>query len=139
MSFSPDGRWLSIGGQDEIRLWDLDAGKIDSRRIPAGGFLVKFSPDSSLLAAQTSQSGEISVWNVHDILLRGAVIGSGISDFSFASDNSRLAVGDAGVFIEPFDASWALQHICHIVGRNLTREEWNTYLAGSDYVATCPS
>ncbi len=140
MSFSPDGRWLSIGGRNEIRLWDLNAGKFDSRRIPVGGFLMKFSPDGSLLATQTSQSGEISVWNVHDVLLRGTVSKAGGGGaFSFTSDNSRLAVGGAGVFVEPFDASWALQHVCHIVGRNLTREEWNTYLAGSDYVSTCPS
>lgn len=142
MSFSPDGRWLSIGGQNEIRLWNLDAGKIDPRQIPIGGFSIKFSPDSSLLAVRTkTQDAEISVWNLRDFLPVGtvAINESNFSGdfFAFTSDNSRIVVSAAGVFLESFDAPWALRHVCHIVGRNLTREEWNKYLAGADYVATC--
>jgi hypothetical protein len=129
-------------GQNEIRLLDLNAEKFDPRRIPTGGFSMKFSPDSSLLAAQIRRSGEISVWNVHDVLSIGTVAIAelnAIGDFAFTSDNNQLAVGDAGVYVAPFDASWAMRHVCRIVGRNLTREEWNKYLAGSDYVPTCPS
>jgi WD40 repeat protein len=130
---------LSIGGRNETRLWDLGAEEIDPRRIPLGGSLVKFSPDGSLLAVQTGQYNEISVWNVRDVQFRGTVVGmfGDIGSFAFTSDNSRLAVGGSGVSVEPFDASWALRHVCRIVERDLTREEWTKYLAGFDYVPTC--
>lgn len=137
MSFSPDGRWLSIGGQNEIRLWDINEKKVDHRRVPVGGFLVKFSSDGSLLAAQESQYGKISVWDVRDVLLVGGTAEFDFKSVVFTSDNSRLAVSDGGVFVDPFDASWALRRVCGFVKRNLTREEWNKYLSGSDYIATC--
>lgn len=138
VSFSPDGKWLSIGGQNEIRLWNLDENKIDPRRISTGGFSVKFSPDSSRLATQGNKHGGIiSVWNLHDFLPEAIVIGG--SDFAFTSpDTSRLTLSDSpGVFVEPFDASWALEHVCHIVNKNLTPDEWNKYLPGFDYTPTC--
>ena len=139
ISFSPDGTRLSIGGQDEIKLWILDANKFDSRRIPMGGELVKFSPDGSRLATQDPGYDHISVWklNVHDPLLEGTV--SRGFDFAFPFDNSHLIVNGDGVFVENFDASWALEHVCSIVKRNLTLEERDKYLSGFDHVQACPS
>jgi WD40 repeat protein len=148
MVFSPDGKWLGIGGRNEIKLWNLNAEEFDSRRIPVGDSSMEFSSDSSLLAMQAepknipnSSDEEILVWNLRDVSPRGTVRTSWeLRDFAFTSDSRQLVVGneDSGVFVEPFDASWALEHVCGIVGRNLTHEEWNKYQAGSDYVATCP-
>jgi WD40 repeat protein len=75
VSFSPDGRWLSIGSQSEIKLWNPSAKKFDPRRIPAGGFAMKFSPDGSLLATKEDENGKISLWkwNVREPLLEGTV------------------------------------------------------------------
>ncbi|MGH3865783.1 MAG: trypsin-like peptidase domain-containing protein [Pseudonocardiaceae bacterium] len=143
MAFSPDGKWLSIGGRDEIRFWDLGAGKFDSRRIPIGGVRMEFGLDGSLLAIQNKQDSydryrEISVWDVRDVVLRGTVSEPwSLRDFAFTSDKSRLAVSGSGVFVEPFDGSWALKHVCDIVRRNLRSDEWKKYQAGSDYVHTC--
>ncbi|MGH3832993.1 MAG: WD40 repeat domain-containing protein [Pseudonocardiaceae bacterium] len=146
MIFSPDGKWLSIGGPDEIRFWDLSAGKFDSRRIPVGSSQMEFSLDGSLLAIQNirnpynrqSSNEEISVWGVRDVVLRGTVSEPwSLRDFAFTSDKSRLAVSGSGVFVEPFDGPWALRHVCDIVRRNLTLDEWKKYQAGSDYVPAC--
>jgi WD40 repeat protein len=139
ISFSPDGTRLGIGGQNEIKLWIPGANKFDPRRIPVGGKLVKFSPDGSRLATQDPESHQISVWklNARDLLLEGTV--SQGYDFAFTSDNSNLVVNEGGVFVEPFDASWALEHVCHIVSRNLTLEERDKYLSGFDHVQACPS
>ncbi|MGH3717840.1 MAG: trypsin-like peptidase domain-containing protein [Pseudonocardiaceae bacterium] len=137
MSFSPDGRWLSIGGQNETRLWNINEKKIDNRRIPVGGSSVKFSRDGSLLAVKESQYGEISVWNVRDVQLVGGTRASELRSVAFTSDNGRLAVSGGGVFVDPYDASWALRRVCDIVKRDLTPKEWNKYLSGSDYISTC--
>jgi hypothetical protein len=129
---------LSIGGQEEIKLWILGANKFDPRRIPVGGELVNFSPDGSRLATQEPESGHISVWklDVRDPILQGTV--SQRSDFAFI-DNSNLVVSEEIVFVEPFDASWALGHVCDIVKRELTAEERGKYLSGFDHVQACPS
>ncbi|MGB6165004.1 MAG: WD40 repeat domain-containing protein [Pseudonocardiaceae bacterium] len=139
INFSPDGTRLSIGGQAEIKLWILGANKFDPRRIPAGGALVKFSPDGSRLATREPESDRISVWklNSRDPLLEGTVTQG--ADFAFTFDNSRIVVNEENVFVEPFDASWALEHVCHIVKRNLTPAEQDKYLSGFDHVQACPS
>ncbi|MGH3807408.1 MAG: WD40 repeat domain-containing protein, partial [Pseudonocardiaceae bacterium] len=77
IAFSPDGKWLSIGARDETMLWGLNVEKFDSRRIPVGGSSMKFSPDGSLLAVRAKENtGEISVWNVHDSTLKEIVSSS---------------------------------------------------------------
>jgi hypothetical protein len=58
-------------------------------------------------------------------------------DFAFTSDNRLLTAGYSGVFVEPYDASWALTHVCDIVHRNLPLAERDKYLPGFDYKPTC--
>jgi len=129
---------LSIGGESEIKLWNLSAKEFDSRRILVGGLAMKFSPDDSLLATQEDKSGKISVWewNARDPLLKGTA--SADYDFAFTSDNHLLIADSSGVFMERFNVSWALSHVCNIVHRNLTSDEQKKYLPpGFDYTLTC--
>jgi len=148
LTFSPDGRWLSIGSQNEIRLWNLDTGKFDPRRISIPrSETIRFSPDSAFLAISRYDSSEsekeVTVWNVREAQIAGTVImdsayGNG---FAFTPDSAQLAVAEQGVFLGPFDAPLALQHVCRITGRNLTPKEWNQHAQGAqefDYIATCP-
>jgi WD40 repeat protein len=144
LTFSPDGRWLSIGSQNEIRLWNLNTGKIDPRRIQIStSGTIEFSPDSAHLAIsrQGLIESEVTIWNVREAQIAGTVIvdsfGPG-NAFAFTPDSAGLAVAGRGVFLGPFDAPWALRHVCHITGRNLTPEEWNQHAQGLDYIATCP-
>ncbi len=143
-TFSPDGRWLSIANQNEIRLWSLDAGQIDPRRIPIStARTIRFSPDNALLAAlrNNNTSEEVTVWNVRDDQIAGTVIANSfgsLNAFAFTRDSARLVVAGQGVFLGRFDAPWALQHICRITGGNLTQEEWDRYAQGFDRIATCP-
>lgn len=100
---------------------------------------MKFSPDDSLLATQENENGKISVWkwNVRDPLLEGTASAQ-YGNFAFTSDNHLLVVGYSGVFMERYDALWALGHVCHIVHRNLTPAEREKYLPrGFDYKPTC--
>lgn len=135
VSFSPNGKWLSIGNQIEVRLWNLHENNFDRRKISMEGFSMKFSSDSSRLAVQTGQYDMVSVWNVRDFLLERTVSRS--SDFAFTSpEATSLAASDEGgvVFVERFDASGAFAHVCDIVHRNLNQAELNQYLSGFDYV-----
>ena len=142
LTFSPDGRWLSIGSHNEIRLWSLSMARIDPQRIPIPTTgTMRFSPDSVLLAALGQISGELTVWNARDAQIAGTVSVnsySSLNDFAFMPDSARLAVAGQGVFLGPFDAPSALQHVCRITGRNLTPEEWNQHTQGLGYITTCP-
>lgn len=143
VSFNPNGKWLSIGNQSKIRLWNLHENNFDRGRISTEGFSVKFSSDNSRLVVQTGQNAMVSVWDARDFLLEGTegIVGQS-SDFAFTSpETSSLAVSneteEEGVFVERFDASWALMHVCDIVHRNLNQAELNQYLSGFDYVSPC--
>jgi len=143
LTFSPNGKWLSIGNQNEIRLWNLDTRKIDQPiPIPTSPTTIKFSPNSALLAIsrQDSIESEVTVWNVGETQITGTVVvsqsGSG-NAFAFTPDSAQLAVSGQGVFLEPFDAPWALRHVCGITGGDLTREKRNQHAQGFDYISTC--
>jgi WD40 repeat protein len=137
--FSPDGRWLAIRSSSGIALWDLSTQEL-STTLPRHYDMAGFSPDSRLLAASVGP-GEVAIWTV-DPPTRLATLdigGEGESKaLRFSPDNQMLAAtGEDGVTLQRFDADWAAQHICHIVGRDPTVEEWSTFVPGRDYEKTC--
>ena len=147
LTFSPDDRWLSIGSQNEIRLWNLDMGKFGPQRIPIPtSGTIKFSPNSTLLATSRldSRASEVTVWNVRDAQIAGTVIadrfGYDGDSFAFTPDRAWLAVARQGVVLGPlaFDAPSALRHICRITRGYLTEKEWNQHAPRYDYIAACP-
>ena len=67
VAFSPDGRFLAVGGAEpDILVFDLPFG--DSPRVletPTGKTkALAFSPDGSTLAATTAQNGEINLYDL---------------------------------------------------------------------------
>lgn len=56
----------------------------------------------------------------------------------FSPDSQLLAAsGRDGVTLQRFDAPWAAGHLCAVVGRDLTRQEWNSYVRDRDYQPVC--
>jgi WD40 repeat protein len=100
VAFSPDGRWLA-GGSNSASLWNAVTGEELTPLPPSGNNLrrLTFSPDSSLLAAATTNrtlghlgEGTVKVW---DVAGRKEVLTfrdpSGIQDIAFSPDGRRLA------------------------------------------------
>jgi WD40 repeat protein len=145
LSFSPDGRWLSLSTDTEVHLWDLTLDREQPQRFSAAtsandffSVAARFSPDGQFLAAPTEQDGSaILVWRVADGRLLGAVSGYA-SDFAFLPGNQRLVVAANGVFTTEFDPEWARRTICRVVKRDLTSDEWHQYAEGLDRVTVCP-
>jgi tetratricopeptide (TPR) repeat protein len=88
VSFSPDGRRLSGGGQQDIRVWEADGGR-ELWKADWHSITVSFSPDGRRLAAGGLQGlrvweadGEREVWKAD-----GQCIG-----VSFSPDSKFLAV-----------------------------------------------
>jgi WD40 repeat protein len=110
VTFSPDGRILAAGGNDEmVRLWDVRTGvQTGTLRCAAPVFCVSFSPDGRLIAAGECcsslralyQYGDLRLWDTATgrrvAILRNHAYGA--SAVAFSHDGRQLASGDcAGV------------------------------------------
>ena len=148
VSFSPDGALLaSTNGDIRVTFWDVH------RRAPSGEPMqsdadltaVRFSPDGRLVAAGTTK-GTVVLFDVASRVQLGAPLAGHkgtVFSIAFAANGARLvsAGRDGRVLlhdVEPWSSEKALQdRACALVGRNLTRSEWNLFLPGKSYRRTC--
>jgi WD40 repeat protein len=67
LTFNGDDSLLASGAKDRtVEIWDMTAGKQFLKLEGTPGNVVKFSPDSRLLAVGHGQNGTLSLWRVAD-------------------------------------------------------------------------
>jgi WD40 repeat protein/DNA-binding SARP family transcriptional activator len=144
LAFSPDSQRLASGGMDwTVRLWDVASGKPIGQPLNAhaGVTGVSFSPDGALLAGSSADK-TIRLWDAATRQALGEPLqapGNGVDALAFSPDAKTLASTSAAGPLLLWDfnlSSWQARG-CAISGRNLTRSEWEQYLAGQAYRATC--
>ena len=145
LRFSPDGEMLASGDQSgNVIFWDV------ARNVPVGRPLgghnggvgsVSFDPSGKTLAT-VSSDGKFRLWNVTSRKLIGAAaprrrqrrLGT------FFPDGKHVIasfISGVGVIWNVDPAAWRAR-ACSVAHRNLTREEWRTYLAGKRFGNVCP-
>lgn len=145
LAFSLDGRLLAASTAGVIAIWDLDTRSV--RRTLRGhtGLVTSlaFSPTGTFLASGSTDK-TARVWNPESgepvITLEGASLFNLPTHVAFSADGKTLSVkaGPGNVTLWDVDpAHWA-QLACRIANRNLTREEWETYVTGDEYLPACP-
>jgi len=145
-----DHATLALGSTDgQIVLWDVQANQ--ARLVPFAGHDqsvndLAFSPDGKTLAS-VGIDGNLVFFSA----ATGALIGAGLpltssalTDVAFRPDGGQIVTvgSDGGVRFGPQylwadDPASRRDRACRVVGRNLTRAEWNQFLAPAPYQRTC--
>jgi WD40 repeat protein/DNA-binding SARP family transcriptional activator/energy-coupling factor transporter ATP-binding protein EcfA2 len=142
--YSPGGRLVAVGtGQKgDVVFFDAATGRRAGAPLRASaGYVtaVSFAPDSRTVAT----SGTDSTTRLWDVTARKQIgtefRGRRWAASTFFADGRRLLVADAsgtGVVwdVAPDDLA---RRACAIAGRNLTRDEWQTFLPKRPYAPTC--
>ncbi|MFN3840836.1 MAG: hypothetical protein ACK4RF_09015 [Cyclobacteriaceae bacterium] len=150
VQFSPDGKKLAYGTfeindkRGLVKLYDLIARK-DERQFTghkAGVYDVEFSPDGKLLASSGADK-RVQMWvldSPEDLPVVMENNNGFVWDIAFArgSDFLIAACHESEVRIWPTDPQFLASQICPKMSRNMTQEEWKTYVGNDiEYENTC--
>jgi len=146
LTFSRDGRLLLVGGSGVLHVIDTASGRARepaSADVNGGIQQIEWLPDGRTVVVSGS-GGLISFFDVVRGLVRTAPLpaspdGGQGTYFMVPRPTDEIAVlGDRErVMSYPVTTSAWLQTACDIAGRDLTRAEWDRYLPGREYRATC--
>lgn len=136
LAWSADGRWLVSGSADNTaRLWDMRAAN------PQESVVVLVGHEGAItsIAAQSngpqivsaSADGSARLWNLDHP--QPALLADLDAAGKLPADLATLNVEQLKDVRNPIELA------CRTVGRNLTRDEWRTYIGAEPYRATCPN
>ena len=146
VSFSPDGTMLATGGpQGEVAVFDVASRQLlhtpdrtHNEFITQIGWL----PDGRTVVT-TGMDGKVSLYDAKRGLIRATMPASADPAEGYtwitAVSASEIAVQTATEpgRSYPLDSDQWLEDACQVAGRNLTRDEWASYVGGLPYQRTC--
>ncbi len=147
LAFSADGKLLVSHGiyEKTVRIWQL--GSRQSVVLPVQGFTgqllgLALSPDGSVLATINGEA-TATLWDVAGLRPLGEPLNGEIGvlfSVAFSPDGKTLAAGsiDGAIVVWDVSAESWQKRACQIAGRNLTQEEWDSYMGSQTYHKTCP-
>ena len=133
LAWSPDGERIVIGGGDgKIQLVDAADGATLVGPVAAhDGFAedVSFSPDGELVLTAGTDF-KVRLWTVSDLRPAGTFTptdgsAGGEAARFLCSGSAILMLNGLEVWSAPVDPAGLGAHVCSVVGRDLTDEEWS--------------
>ena len=141
---------LSSFSGKEWQVWDWKSGTEVGQPVQGGAQALAFSPDGRLLAAAScrttagSSCGQnaITLWDIE----QGQALGTPLLNTSggevrqlFISPDGRLVSATTyELIVWSLDPTNWQQRACHVANRNLTVQEWQTYVGDVAFRKTCP-
>ena len=134
--FSPDYKFIAAGkNSGEILIFKV--GNFEFFKTLQGHTAkitnTDFSPDGKTLAS-TSSDGKVLIWNTEDFTRPPIILDDHtgpVFTISFSSDGKYIVSGSAQedrLLIRPVNSDLLEEQASSLVGRDLTREEWKTYI-----------
>lgn len=142
---SPDGRLMVVGARDgAVVLLDVATGRVLARHtepLSSNISSAEFSPDAQVVAlgGNDAQVHLLAADTLREIGQLPVATGAAWAFVSYNADGSRLSAVDERGRVVHWDTrpeTW-IRRACEIGGRDLTTEEWVTYLPGVPYQRTC--
>lgn len=145
LAFSPDNKFLAIGDEKGVvRIWDMSDGRMEHEFAGQKGRIstLIYSNDGKLLAA-SSFDKTIQMWitaEMDELPVRMTDNDAYVWDIAFSPDSRYLvaACGDGELKVWPTQPDLMADKICSELSRNMTEEEWKTYVGNDiNYQNTC--
>jgi WD40 repeat protein len=150
LAFSPDGRLLAaasegapVGDATSIDLWDVATGQslsLAASDQPEDVNSLIFSPDGMVLVSKTSsrttEEKTLTLWDVASGRMIGR-LGNGGDELLFSTDGGKLITAGSSIILWDVSLEAWQAHACHIANRNMTADEWATYLPDQPCRPTC--
>jgi WD40 repeat protein/formylglycine-generating enzyme required for sulfatase activity len=136
-------RIVSLGDDDPVaRVWDA-ATLSDPLKLPHGAAIrdAEWSADQKFIAT-AGEDNSVRFWNEKGIEVRDPINHrmSKITSVRWDATGKRILTasddGKARVFL--LDSETLLNAACRRATRNMTLEEWKTFMGSKDYAETCP-
>jgi len=146
-AWSPDMATVAVSGTDSLtdgsgRVALLDPATLTIRSLSAGpqtagGWLVAYSHDGHRFV--TASEGRVSLWDAATARLLGSLGAEGADGAGFVAGSDEVLVASTVPEVSAWDPrpQAAVEAACRLAGRDLTRQEWQTYLPNRPYSSVC--
>jgi WD40 repeat protein len=139
--FSADERLLAGGTDDGVHVWEVSSGReITSIALSAGVDAIEFASDGRHLAIGGGDQS-VRVWKIPEAKeVARFEMGGKIGGVAFSHDMEFVAAASSDRTARIWRWRYAnlIGDACAHLSRNLTLNEWRTYLGDEPYRPTCP-